>query len=82
VGCLGGEGPYSIGVGHSGVGLGRLVAGIVGSNPALGMDVCPRPSMLCCPVQLEKQTKGEKVNEERKIKKSLAKKEKDKVVDL
>jgi hypothetical protein len=32
--------------GHSGravwrVGLGRLVAGIVGSNPAQGMDVCP-----------------------------------------
>jgi hypothetical protein len=35
------------GAGHSGravwgVGLGRLVAGIVGSNPAQGMDVCPR----------------------------------------
>jgi hypothetical protein len=32
--------------GHSGrvvwgVGLGRLVAGIVGLNPAQGMDVCP-----------------------------------------
>jgi hypothetical protein len=32
--------------GHSGravwgVGLGRLVAGIVGSNPAQGRDVCP-----------------------------------------
>jgi hypothetical protein len=41
--------------GHSGravwgVDLGRLVAGIVGSNPALGMDVCPRLSVLCCPV--------------------------------
>jgi hypothetical protein len=41
--------------GHSGravwdVGLGRLVAGIVGSNPAQGMDVCPRLSVLCCPV--------------------------------
>jgi hypothetical protein len=41
--------------GHSGravwgVGLGRLVAGIVGSNPAQCMDVCPRLSMLCCPV--------------------------------
>jgi hypothetical protein len=33
-----------------GVGLGRLVAGIVGSNPAQGMDVCPRLSVLCCPV--------------------------------
>jgi hypothetical protein len=33
-----------------GLGLGRLVAGIVGSNPAQGMDVCPRVSMLCCPV--------------------------------
>jgi hypothetical protein len=41
--------------GHSGravwgVGLGRLVAGTVGSNPAQGMDVCPRLSALCCPV--------------------------------
>jgi hypothetical protein len=41
--------------GHSGhavwgVGLGRLVAGIVGSNPAQGMDVCPLSSVLCCPV--------------------------------
>jgi hypothetical protein len=41
--------------GHSGravwgVGLGRLVAGIVGSNPAQGMDVCLRLSMLCCSV--------------------------------
>jgi hypothetical protein len=33
-----------------GVGLGRLVAGIVGSKSAEGMDVCPRLSMLCCPV--------------------------------
>jgi hypothetical protein len=33
-----------------GVGLGRLVAGIVGSNPAQGMDVCPRLSVLYCPV--------------------------------
>jgi hypothetical protein len=32
------------------VGLGRLVAGILGSNPAQGMDVCPRLSVLCCPV--------------------------------
>jgi hypothetical protein len=34
------------GAGHSGrpvwgVGLGRSVAGIVGSNPAQGIDVCP-----------------------------------------
>jgi hypothetical protein len=41
--------------GHSGravwgVGLGRLIAGIVGSNPAQGMDVCPRLFVLCCPV--------------------------------
>jgi hypothetical protein len=41
--------------GHSGravwgVGLGRLVAEIVGSNPTQGMDVCPRLSVLCCPV--------------------------------
>jgi hypothetical protein len=33
-----------------GVGLCRLVAGIVGSNPAQGMDVCPRIFVLCCPV--------------------------------
>jgi hypothetical protein len=35
------------------VGLGRLAAGIVGSNPAQGMDVCPRLSVLCCPVLVE-----------------------------
>jgi hypothetical protein len=29
---------------------GRLVAGIAGSNPAEGMDVCPCVYMLCCPV--------------------------------
>jgi len=28
----------------------RLNTGIVGSNPARGMDVCPRLSVLCCPV--------------------------------
>jgi hypothetical protein len=33
-----------------GVGVGRVVAGIVGSNPAESMDVCPRLSVLCCPV--------------------------------
>jgi hypothetical protein len=42
-------------VGHSGravwgVDLGQLVAGIVDSNTAQGMDVCPRLSVLCCPV--------------------------------
>jgi hypothetical protein len=36
---------YNYSAGHSGravwgVGLGRLVAGIVGSSPAQGMDVC------------------------------------------
>jgi hypothetical protein len=41
--------------GHSGravwgVGLGRLVTGIVGSNPTQGMDVCPPLSVLCFPV--------------------------------
>jgi hypothetical protein len=41
--------------GHSGravrgLGLGRLIAGILGSNPAQGMNVCPRLSVLCCPV--------------------------------
>jgi hypothetical protein len=44
--------------GHSGravwgVGFGRLVAGIVSSNPVQGMDICPRLSVLCCPVQAE-----------------------------
>jgi hypothetical protein len=47
--------PNIILAGHSGravwgVCLGRLVAGIVGSNPAQGMDVCPRLSVFCCPV--------------------------------
>jgi hypothetical protein len=31
----------------------RLNIGIVGSNPARGMDVCPRFSVLCCPVYVE-----------------------------
>jgi hypothetical protein len=35
---------------YPGVGLGRLVAGIVGSNLSQGMDVYPRLSVLCCPV--------------------------------
>jgi hypothetical protein len=44
-----------INAGHSGravwdVGLDRLDSGIIGSNPAQGMDVCPRLSVLCCPV--------------------------------
>jgi hypothetical protein len=57
------------------VGLGRLVAGIVGSNPASGMDVCPRP-MLCCLVekQKDKQKKGYKENKERKRKNGRVKK--------
>jgi hypothetical protein len=29
--------------------FGRSNIEIVGSNPARGMDVCPRFSMLCCP---------------------------------
>jgi hypothetical protein len=33
-----------------GVGLVRSDTGIVCSNPALGMDVCPRISVICCPV--------------------------------
>jgi hypothetical protein len=32
------------------VGLERSDTGIVSSNPAQGMDVCPRLSVLCCPV--------------------------------
>jgi hypothetical protein len=27
--------------------------GVVGSNPTRGMDVCPRFSVLCCPVRVE-----------------------------
>jgi hypothetical protein len=42
--------PVTVAVRSEGVGLDRLVAGIVGSNPAQGMDVCPRLSVLCCPV--------------------------------
>jgi hypothetical protein len=30
--------------------FGRSNTGIVGSNSARGMDVCPRFSVLCCPV--------------------------------
>jgi hypothetical protein len=32
------------------VDLSRFNTGIAGSNPAQGMDVCPRLSVLCCPV--------------------------------
>jgi hypothetical protein len=35
------------------VGLDRLDAETVGSNPAEGIDICPRLSVLCCPVYLE-----------------------------
>jgi hypothetical protein len=31
----------------------RLNIGIAGSNPASGMDVCPRVSVVCCPVSVE-----------------------------
>jgi hypothetical protein len=30
-----------------------LNIGIAGSNPAWSMDVCPRISVLCCPVSVE-----------------------------
>jgi hypothetical protein len=33
------------------IGLACLVAEIVGSNPAYGMDVCLCLSVLCCPVE-------------------------------
>jgi hypothetical protein len=36
-----------------GAGLGRSVAGIVGSNPARGKDVCHCIYMSCCPVSAE-----------------------------
>jgi hypothetical protein len=31
----------------------RSKIGIAGLNPAWGMDVCPRVSVLCCPVSVE-----------------------------
>jgi hypothetical protein len=31
----------------------RSNIGIARSNPASGMDVCPRLSVLCCPVSVE-----------------------------
>jgi hypothetical protein len=31
----------------------RLNIRIAGSNPAWGMDVCPRVSAFCCPVSVE-----------------------------
>jgi hypothetical protein len=31
----------------------RFKIGIAGSNPAWGMDVCPRVSVLCFPVSVE-----------------------------
>jgi hypothetical protein len=31
----------------------HLNIGNTGSNPAWGMDVCPRVSVLCCPVLVE-----------------------------
>jgi hypothetical protein len=43
------EMPVTVAV-RSEASLGRLVAGIVGSNSAQGMDVCPCLSVLCCPV--------------------------------
>jgi hypothetical protein len=62
------------------VGLGRLAAGILGSNPALGMNVCPRSSMLCCPEcdwkyrQTEKGGKGNKKESKKKKEKSAKRK--------
>jgi hypothetical protein len=44
--------PVTVAVRSEAVGLGPLVAGIVGSNPAQGLDVCPRLSVLCS-VQVE-----------------------------
>jgi hypothetical protein len=47
-----------------GVGVGRLVAGIVGSNPAQGMDVCPRVSVLCFPVWVEALRRADHLSKE------------------
>jgi hypothetical protein len=43
------------------MGLGRLVAGITGLNPASGMDVCPRPCMLCCPLYNQSDWKNRQI---------------------
>lgn len=62
------------------MGLGRLVIGIVGSNPASGMDICLRRSVLCvvllvitlepgestCAYHPEIRATGKLKNEERK----------------
>jgi hypothetical protein len=50
--------PTMFGASHSshvvwGVVLDHSNAGIVGSNPAQGMDICLRLSVLCCPVKIE-----------------------------
>jgi hypothetical protein len=55
--------------GHSGravwgVGLDRVVAGNVGSNPAQGMDVCPRLFVLCCPVWIEALRRADRSSKE------------------
>jgi hypothetical protein len=49
---------YKICAGHSGravwgIDLDRFDAEIVGSNPAKGMDVCPRLSVFWCRVYVE-----------------------------
>jgi hypothetical protein len=33
--------------------------GIMGSSPAQGTDVCPRLSVLCCPVDVEAQRRAD-----------------------
>jgi hypothetical protein len=45
-------GPCPSGSAVKGVGLGRFVAGISGSNPVRGMDVYLCVYMLCCPVSV------------------------------
>jgi hypothetical protein len=52
---------FVVRVGPSGrLGLGRLVTGIVGLNPARGMDACVCVSVLCCPVQVETLRRGDR----------------------
>jgi hypothetical protein len=42
----------------------RSNIGISGSNPAWGMDVCPRVSVLCCPVSVEALRRADPASKE------------------
>jgi hypothetical protein len=44
--------------------FGLSSTGIAGSNPTRGMDVCPRLSVLCCPVQVEALSRSDPPSKE------------------